>query len=69
MLEEAALDRTRDPFFPGFPPEWPERRPSVVGNWIDRQRQRSALAELDDRLLADIGITRAEAQREAARWK
>jgi uncharacterized protein YjiS (DUF1127 family) len=31
----------------------------------DRWRQRQALLELDDRLLRDIGITRAEAIREA----
>ena len=29
--------------------------------------QRRALAQLDDRALADIGLTRAEAQAEAAR--
>jgi len=33
--------------------------------WLhDRQRQRRALLELDDRLLADIGITREQAQAE-----
>lgn len=39
--------------------------------WIDRGRQRRLLAELDDRMLADIGITREEALREAYRpfWR
>jgi uncharacterized protein YjiS (DUF1127 family) len=36
----------------------------VVTHWSDRARQRSALAELDDRLLEDAGITRAQVARE-----
>jgi uncharacterized protein YjiS (DUF1127 family) len=39
----------------------------VIGAWIERHRQRRALAELDDRLLKDIGITRPEADREIAK--
>ena len=38
--------------------------------WIDRHRQRRALADLaehDEHLLADIGRTREDARREAAR--
>jgi uncharacterized protein YjiS (DUF1127 family) len=42
-------------------------RASVIRRWLERCRQRRALAALDDRLLRDIGITRAQAQREAAR--
>jgi uncharacterized protein YjiS (DUF1127 family) len=34
--------------------------------WLDRGRQRHALRELDDRLLDDIGVTRAAAEREVA---
>ena len=34
--------------------------------WMERSRQRRALAELDDRLLRDIGLTRAEAMQECA---
>ncbi|WP_193142576.1 MULTISPECIES: DUF1127 domain-containing protein [unclassified Meridianimarinicoccus] len=30
-------------------------------------RQRRALQQLDDRMLADVGITRAQAEQEAAR--
>ena len=39
--------------------------------WIERSRQRRALAELDDRLLRDIGLTRAEARVEATQpfWR
>jgi len=43
----------------------------IVRTWADRRRQRAALARLDDRLLADIGITRLQATCEAARpfWR
>jgi uncharacterized protein YjiS (DUF1127 family) len=39
--------------------------------WMERSRQRRALAELDDRLLRDIGLTRYEARQECANpfWK
>jgi uncharacterized protein YjiS (DUF1127 family) len=36
----------------------------MIRNWIERTRQRHALAGLDDQMLRDIGITRAEAARE-----
>jgi uncharacterized protein YjiS (DUF1127 family) len=35
--------------------------------WHQLARQRRALLTLNDRMLKDIGITRAEAQREASR--
>jgi len=35
---------------------------------IDRARQRRTLAELDVRLLRDIGRSREEARREAGKW-
>jgi uncharacterized protein YjiS (DUF1127 family) len=43
----------------------------AVWFWMERSRQRRALAELDDYLLRDIGLTRDEAQRECANpfWK
>ena len=34
--------------------------------WRERARQRRALSKLDDHLLADIGLTRADAERECA---
>ena len=55
-------------FLPRFPPEALRRGPSRVLGWLDRQRQRAALAELDDRLLNDIGVGRAAAETEARRW-
>jgi uncharacterized protein YjiS (DUF1127 family) len=35
--------------------------------WRDRARQRRHLAELDDRLLRDIGVSRAEVEGEISR--
>jgi uncharacterized protein YjiS (DUF1127 family) len=35
--------------------------------WHDISRERRALLELDDRMLRDIGITRADAEQEAGR--
>jgi uncharacterized protein YjiS (DUF1127 family) len=37
----------------------------VVQAWNDRSRQRHDLRRLDDRLLADIGVSRAASAREA----
>jgi uncharacterized protein YjiS (DUF1127 family) len=36
----------------------------MISHWIERTRQRDALAGLDDQALRDIGITRTEAARE-----
>ena len=36
-------------------------------HWQDVARQRRRLAELDDRLLRDIGLTRADVERELRR--
>ena len=36
----------------------------LVADWIERVRQRRALATLDDGMLRDIGVTRVEAARE-----
>ncbi len=47
---------------------------TTIGVWAARSRQRSALGELaepNDRLLEDIGLSRSDALREAAKpfWK
>lgn len=47
---------------------WPRislRRLSLI---VAARRQRKALAELDDAQLADIGLGRDAAEKEAARW-
>ena len=43
----------------------------LVRLWIEKRRQRLELAELNDHQLADIGLTRDEARREAAQpfWR
>ncbi len=43
----------------------------IIGVWFERSRQRHALACLDDRLLKDVGIKRADAAREIAKpfWR
>jgi uncharacterized protein YjiS (DUF1127 family) len=43
----------------------------AVWSWMERSRQRRALAELDDRLLRDIGLTCDQARRESSSpfWK
>jgi uncharacterized protein YjiS (DUF1127 family) len=43
----------------------------AVAIWLDRSRQRRRLGELDDRMLRDIGLTRADAWVEAEKpfWR
>lgn len=43
------------------------RLPRALAAMLERWNQRHDLADLDDRMLADIGVTRAEADRECAR--
>jgi len=44
---------------------------ALVRTWYRRARERQALAELDEHLLRDCGLSRAEAHREAAKpfWR
>ena len=55
-------------FFPRFPPEQLSEAPSRLLHWLDRQRQRARLAQLEDWQLDDIGISRSEAEAESRRW-
>lgn len=54
-------------FFPRFPPKVLIPAPSRFEAWANRQRQRSALMRLEDRMLDDIGVTRLQAETEARR--
>lgn len=59
--------------FARLPPEEPATSALAtalawVVAWFARQRQRAELVRLDDRTLADIGISRSEAIREGRRW-
>jgi uncharacterized protein YjiS (DUF1127 family) len=44
---------------------------ALIARWIERSRQRQALAALDDHQLRDIGITRSAALGEAEKpfWR
>ena len=44
---------------------------NLAYGWRDRRRQRHALMRLDDRLLRDIGLSRADVEREASKpfWR
>lgn len=58
-----------------FVPEWPGARLSplrrLVRLWIRRDRSRRALAELEPRMLCDIGVDPGAAAAEAAKpfWR
>lgn len=41
---------------------------SLLQLWTERAAQRRQLAELDARMLKDIGIGRADAERESGKW-
>ena len=43
----------------------------LITMWVERARQRQALADLDDRLLRDIGMTRGQAMGEFSKpfWR
>ena len=38
----------------------PSRLVNLLLDWQDRARQRHALAQMDDRMLADLGLSRAD---------
>lgn len=50
---------------------WFIRLADLVIDWADRARERRFLAELDDRALHDIGLSRSDAERETAKpfWR
>lgn len=48
-----------------FPAIW--RIASVFQHWCERAAQRHRLAQLEDRMLKDIGVSRADAYRESSK--
>lgn len=55
-------------------PLWPEKQPrfrKVVWQWRQRRRSWTMLAQMDDYLLKDIGLTRGDAWQEAGKpfWR
>ncbi|ESW73186.1 DUF1127 domain-containing protein [Mesorhizobium sp. C277A] len=44
---------------------WLQRR--LLARWYDRHLQRLDLAEIDDHLLRDLGLTREDVRRECAK--
>lgn len=51
-------------------PRWlsPARLADLLQLWQERARQRRQLAQLDDRMLRDIGVGHADAYRESQKW-
>jgi len=41
---------------------------ALLTRWSERSAQRHWLAQLDDRMLSDIGVGRADAYRESSKW-
>ena len=46
----------------------PLRLFALLALWSERAAQRHRLAQLDDRMLSDIGVSRADAYRESSKW-
>ena len=53
---------SRAPVVLGFLAAAPKRIADTLRSWRRRTRDRAQLARLDERMLADIGITRADAE-------
>jgi uncharacterized protein YjiS (DUF1127 family) len=58
-------DELRRTLFDG---SFPRNVPAVIRTWIARSNERHVLGELEDHELADVGISRAQALREARKW-
>jgi uncharacterized protein YjiS (DUF1127 family) len=41
---------------------------ATLERWVERRRQRRQLLELNDALLKDIGLSRADVVRESDKW-
>jgi uncharacterized protein YjiS (DUF1127 family) len=62
-LHGALARRARSPRRRGLL-SWPYRPFELLAAWQERSRQRDQLQRLDDRLLKDIALTRADIERE-----
>ncbi len=53
------------------PQPWPDRAVETLARWTARARQRRGLRELPDALLRDLGLSREQAETEAAKpfWR
>ena len=70
MLNSARLS---DVFVKRVQPAWfrrisPARLFDVLQLWHERAGQRRHLAQLDDRMLRDIGVSHGEARQESEKW-
>ncbi|WP_206201917.1 DUF1127 domain-containing protein [Terasakiella sp. SH-1] len=45
----------------------PKMVSETIGQWLQRQRKRRELAQLDDRILEDIGLTQKEIEAEISK--
>src|SRR5215475_1552883 len=57
--------RRTDTVFDG---SFPRNLPAIIRIWIARNNERHDLGELTDHELADIGVSHAQALREARKW-
>ena len=44
------------------------RLPGLLQRWSEQSAQRRRLAQLDDRMMKDVGLSRADAYRESSKW-
>lgn len=76
MCEKAAyaahgIDPGARVFTRRFPSRGVNKFLHTLALWIERDRQRRALATLDDRMLRDVGVSRADAAKECRKpfWR
>ena len=72
-MNTAAFADTLPAQWPAHPAAQPATRwldgvSNLLMHWLDASRSRQTLDELDDHLLRDIGLTRAEARRESSKF-
>ena len=73
MNTAAAFADTLPAHWPAQPADkpatgWLDEASNLLARWLHASRSRQMLDELDDHLLRDIGLTRAEARRESSKF-